>query len=343
MKIHTAIRALHPRHAFGISRAVKTEVRNVFLRLEHEGVSGWGEASPNPFYGETAEGVVAKLAAARGFIESLEIRSVEDIGTAWREAWPLVAPSRAAQCALELALWDWLGRREGAGAAELAWGDRPRPVTTFCTIGLSSPGERETKLRELENFPRIKIKTDDTGSLDAVREARSRTGAMLAVDANCAWAATDVRSLAAELAGLGVAFIEQPLPPERDGSLAGPYPLPVFADESCVTEEDVPRVARHFDGFNIKLVKCGGLTPALRMARLGRELGMQMMVGCMLESSLLIAAGAIVAQRTGYADLDGAWLLGDDPFGGWTFEGGVLLPPGGNGLGAEPANETIDP
>ena len=333
MKIHVAIQPLHPRHPFGISRAVKTEVRNVFLRLEHDGITGWGEASPNPFYNETAEEVAAKLDAARGFVALLEVRTVADIATAWQDAWPLLAPSRAAQCALDVALWDWFARREGVGLTELLWGEKPRPVTTFCTIGLSSREELEAKLAELEDFPRIKIKSDRTGSLDAVHLARARTNAMLAVDANCAWAEPDVRPLSGELAGLGVEFIEQPLPPEQDSAMPGAHRVPFIADESCVTEDDVPRIASHFDGFNIKLVKCGGITPARRMALRGRDLGMRLMTGCMLESSALIAAGAAVAQRTDYADLDGAWLIGDDPFTGWTFSKGVLSPPDATGLG----------
>src|SRR5207253_551685 len=137
---------------------------------------------------------------------------------------------------------------------------------------------------------------------------------LLAVDANGAWPAERLNELARELARMGVAFLEQPLPPGEDERLApGALPLPVLADESCVTEDQVARTARHYDGFNIKLVKCGGLTPALRMARRARELGCQAMVGCMLESSLLISAGFAVAQETAYADLDGAWLLSDDP------------------------------
>jgi L-alanine-DL-glutamate epimerase-like enolase superfamily enzyme len=115
-----------------------------------------------------------------------------------------------------------------------------------------------------------------------------------------------------------------------------------MADESCVVEEDVPRVAALYDGFNIKLVKCGGLTPAWRMALKGKALGKTMMVGCMLESSALIAAGAVIAQRTSYADLDGAWLIGDDPFRGWQFNRGILTPPASPGLGVEPEAGLFD-
>jgi L-alanine-DL-glutamate epimerase-like enolase superfamily enzyme len=135
-----------------------------------------------------------------------------------------------------------------------------------------------------------------------------------------------------------VAFLEQPLLPDHESALVSTH-LPCLADESCVTEEDVSRVVEHYDGFNIKLVKCGGITPARRMVAAGRAHGKRLMVGCMLESSVLIAAGAVIGQRTDYADLDGAWLIGDDPFSGWRFEQGVLYPPAKAGLGVEPQVE----
>ena len=335
MRLTCVSRELHPRRVFRISRARRTEVRNVFVRLESDGISGYGEASPNAFYDETWEKVIARLESARDLIGSLTIRNVADIEQAWEEAWRLLAPSRAAQCALDLALWDWLGRREGKTVSELAWQQRPQPVTTFATIGLSSADELTEKVEELRGFPRIKIKSDQSASLEPIRFVRDRSPALLAVDANCAWSETKLHDLAKELVNLGVTFLEQPLPPERDSDLPA-LSLPVMADESCVGEDDVPQLAEHFAGFNIKLVKCGGLTPARRMAEQGKALGKRMMVGCMLESSALIAAGAVIAQRTDYADLDGAWLLGDDPFSGWQFDHGILHPPSAPGLGIEP-------
>jgi len=327
-------RELHPRRVFRISRARRREVRNVFVRLERDGIAGYGEASPSAFYDETWEGVGAKLDAAREWLGGLEIATVADIERAWEESWKLLAPSRAAQCAVDLALWDWLGRRDGRSVSELLWAEPPRAVTSFATIGLSTAAELEEKIAELAGFPRIKIKADQNADLTTVRRVREQHPALLAVDANCAWAPAQIPALADELAQLGVRFIEQPLPP-GDGESAR-CALPVFADESCVTEADVDRVAAGFDGFNIKLVKCGGLTPARRMAQRGRALGRQLMVGCMLESSALIAAGAAIAQRTDYADLDGAWLIADDPFTGWKFERGLLHPASATGLGLAP-------
>lgn len=312
-------------------------MRNVFVRLERDGLHGFGEASPNAFYGETSEGVSAKLAAAADFVGSFEIQSVTDIEKTWDACWSVVAPSRAAQCALDVAFWDWLARRNGTSVAELAWGAEPKQVPTFCTIGLSTPDELDAKIEDLRDFPMIKVKADASGDLGAVRLLRERSRAAIAVDANCAWSSQNVDSLTSDLARLEVIFLEQPLPPDQDARLMrGAAPLPIIADESCVTGTDVDRVAAQFDGFNIKLVKCGGITPALRMVRRGRELGLKIMVGCMLESSVLIAAGAAIAQATDYADLDGAWLLRDDPFAGWRFKHGVLHPPASSGLGVAP-------
>ncbi len=337
MNLTCVSRELHPRRAFRISRGRRTEVRNVFVRLEHEGVAGYGEASPNAFYDETQEGVMAKLESTRAFLGSLVIESTSDLEATWNALWPLVAPSRAAQCALDLALWDWLARRRGVSVSELAWNQASQPVTTFATIGLSSREELAVKVEELEGFPRIKIKSDEAADIETVRTVRERSSALLAIDANCAWSNVQLGALSRELAQLDVAFIEQPFPPSQDARVlrAGSC-LPVVADESCVTEDDVNRALECFDGFNIKLVKCGGITPARRMVQQGRARGKTIMVGCMLESSALIAAGAVIAQRTDFADLDGAWLIGDDPFRGWRFDRGILHPSTGAGLGAEP-------
>jgi L-alanine-DL-glutamate epimerase-like enolase superfamily enzyme len=314
---------------FRISRAVRRETINVFLRIERDGIAGDGEASANAYYGENAVDVAARLEGMGDFLKKRVIESAEDVAAAWEEAWPLLAPSRASQCALDLALWDWLGKRKGRTVAELALGIEPRPVVSFATIGLTGQNELERRMRELAGFPRVKIKADQTGDVSTVARVRAvMPEACIAVDANCAWGAVDFAKMAPELAGLRIEFIEQPYPPARDAEMAALRPgVPVIADESCVVIDDVERVAGSFAGFNIKLVKCGGLTPALRMARRGRELGLRTMVGCMLESSLMIAAGAVVAQLTDYADLDGAWLLADDPVQGWTFDSGTLSPP----------------
>lgn len=344
MKMESVILDLTPRHAFRISRGEKRRVRNVVVRLTSGGIEGWGEASPNPFYNETPEGVRERIHSAEALLDKARPEKPEDILRLWNDLWPTLAPSRAAQCALDLALWDLAAKQAGVSVRELATGAQSEPVVSFCTIGLSTPEEWPVKLAELEGFPRIKIKSDASGSLEMIRKVRATSPAELAVDANCAWLSTDLPDRSHALAELGVSFIEQPLPPSENAAMAACLPrcaLPVFADESCVQAEDVESMKGHFDGFNIKLVKCGGLTPGLAMLRRGRELGIKVMVGCMLETSLLVSAGAVLGAATDYADLDGAWLLDDDPFVGITFARGILTPPDRPGLGVVPVRKLL--
>jgi L-alanine-DL-glutamate epimerase-like enolase superfamily enzyme len=339
VQIITRLIPLHPRNVFRISRAARHEAVNVFLRIERDGIVGHGEASANAYYGENAADVARRLGVLCGFLEGRPIDSPADIEAVWRDAWPLLTPSRAAQCALDVALWDWLGKRMGLTATDLALGLKPEPVASFATVGISDNGELDRKIAELAGFPLIKIKSDATADLSAARRIRgAMPEARLAIDANCAWAEVDLGRVATELRAIGVEFVEQPLPPSADArmpAICAALPAPVLADESCITIEDIERMPGNFAGFNIKLVKCGGLSPALRMVRRGRELGLETMVGCMLESSVLIAAGAVIAQITDYADLDGAWLLADDPARGWGFDRGRLYPEPAPGLGVE--------
>ena len=337
MEIKTTVHQLHPRGAFRIARKRTVPFDNVILRVEHEGVTGWGEASPHPYYGGSAPQVVRNLESLSGWLRTLSIRSVDDIAWAWGESWTRLSPDRAAQCALDLALWDWLARKEGVTVTELAHGHVPKPITSFATIGLSTKEELDEKIVELAGFPRVKIKSDANEDLERARRVKEGLRTAIAIDANCAWSARTLPALSSGFASLGAEFIEQPFPDAHDRELVrGSSPIPIIADESCVLEEDVERLSRNFDGINVKLVKCGGLTPALRMIERARELGLRTMVGCMLETSILIAAGCVAAQHTDYADLDGAWLIADDPCTGWRFERGILHAPRALGLGAEP-------
>ncbi len=188
MKITTRLRALHPRNVFRISRAARRETINVFVRIEREGVAGNGEASANAYYGENAVDVAARLGALSDFLDGRAVDSPADIAAIWEQAWPLLAPSRAAQCALDVALWDWLGKRHDCTVAELALGEMARPVASFATIGISGQEELDRKLRELSGFPRVKIKADEAGDLSAAACVRAAMPeACIAVDANCAW------------------------------------------------------------------------------------------------------------------------------------------------------------
>lgn len=336
MKLSVKTLKLHPRTPFRISREAQVEVQNVIVTVEADGVTGHGEASPNKFYKETAADVSQRILAAAPIIAELQIDTVADIERAWSRLWPEFAPSRAAQCAVDLALWDWLAKKKGVSVCQLAHGHAPKPVTTSLTIGLSTPEELVSKVAELRDTPVIKVKSDHKADLTPLRYIASHAKGVLRVDANCAWGGLDIAPLTRELAQLRVEFIEQPLPVEQNDRMPEflkASSLPVLADESCVVFEDVERVPGRFHGFNIKLVKCGGLTPGLKMMRLGQKLGLKMMVGCMLETSLLIAAGLVVAQGTDYADLDGSWLLADDPFVGLKIQDGRVSVADRPGLG----------
>ncbi len=340
MHLASTILKLHPRTPFRISREAQTQVRNVVIRLSADGVDGFGEASPNKFYGETADKVAALIDGVRDDLARLRIASVADIERAWHSLWPKLQPSRAAQCAVDIALWDWLAKAKGVSVCELALGHPPRPVVTSFTIGISTPEELVSKVAELRTVPSIKVKACAKGDLAPLRHIAANTVARLRVDANCAWADLDIHALTTELARLRTEFIEQPLPPElrdRMPDLLKRSVLPVLADESCIVREDVEGVPGHFHGFNLKLVKCGGLTPGLAMMRRGRELGLKTMVGCMLETSLLIAAGIVVAQGTDFADLDGSWLLADDPYEGLAYGQGTIGVMAKPGLGVDAA------
>jgi L-alanine-DL-glutamate epimerase-like enolase superfamily enzyme len=337
MKLCARIHALEARRAFQIARIRTVPYTNVFVRVtDPDGVSGYGEASPNPFYGETPESVLEKIQSAAPLLVGLKLRSVRDLETTWQALWDRVAPSRAAQCALDLALWDWLARRENATVPQITFRVPARPVRSFATLGLSSAEELPSKLEELAEFEFLKIKSDHRRGTAPGLAARERfPNAQIALDANCSWSEASIEKWAPDLTRIQALFLEQPFPPGLPLPQL-PSELLLMADESVVVEEDLNRLPTGFGGFNVKLVKCGGLTPALRMLARGRERGLRTMVGCMLESSCLIAAGAAAAQNADHADLDGAWLLSNDPFSGWKMQQGCLHPPNDTGLGAQP-------
>lgn len=322
MKAEISIVSLHPRVPFGIARGVQHSVENVLLRIEKEGFEAWGEASPRAYYGETAADVAAKLHSIIPWLSGLRWGSKIQIAEIWAEAKTRLMPSYAALCALDVALWNWLARREGVGLSELLWGAPGRPTKSFVTVGLAPAEIYEVLLRDVAEFPRVKLKSESSADLEPVRLARKILKGELALDANASWSPQQLKDRAPLLQQLGVLFIEQPLHPQA--VLPEGVDIPIFADESCVIESDLIHLPERFAGINIKLVKCGGLTPALRMLDLAQKLGKMRMVGCMIESGILISAGAAIAQRCDYVDLDGAWLLANETRGEWALSKGLL-------------------
>jgi len=245
----------------------------------------------------------------------------------------------AAAAAVDMALYDLAGKRLGVPLYELLGIDPGNtPVTSF-TIGMDTPEIVEAKVEEAADYAVLKVKMgsdDDRQVLETVRRVTDRP---LRVDANEGWSLEDAVSRLEWLEEMGVELVEQPLPEgelEAMQELRRLSPLPLFADESCHRATDIPRLATAFDGINIKLMKCGGLGEALRMIAVARAHGMQIMLGCMVESSLAITAAAHLSPLVDHADLDGNLLIGNDPFEGVTIEGGRLVLPDAPGLGVRP-------
>lgn len=335
MKVSWERFEVHTIHPFGISRGVRTGEELVWLRLEHEGVEGWGEADPSAYYGETADTVETALRRFAGRLEAA--RDPFSLEALERDLRASLGRNGSAHAAVSAALHDWIGKRLGEPLWRL-WGLDPAeaPPSSY-TIGIDEPGVMAEKAREAREWPILKIKLgspDDEARLHAVREAAP--GPVLRVDANAGWTRRSAIEAIAMCAGYGVEFVEQPLPPADHEGLAFVHArsaLPIFADESCLVAADVPGLADRVDGIVIKLAKCGGPREALRMVHVARACGLRVMLGCMLESSLGIAPAAHLSPLVDHADLDGAALLRDDPFEGPRVEAGRIRLPTEPGLG----------
>ena len=329
---------LRTREPFHIARPSDPHGRrNVWVRvIAEDGVEGWGEAAATPFYGETADTVAAVLPRYAAVLA--DAQDPESLERLERSLIDEVGGNPSARAALSAALHDLAGKRLGRPVWRL-WGLDPAaaPRSSF-TLGMADPDETRRKARDNAHRPVLKIKMgrpDDEARLRAVRD--EAPDALLYVDANTAWTAKQALRMMPALEELGVAFVEQPLPAgDTEGlrTLTRRARLPIVADESCRTAADIPRLVGAVDGINIKLAKCGSLREAVRMVHAARVHGLTVMLGCMLESTLGIAAAVQLAPLVDFADLDGALLLADDPFQGPGMEqDGSLRFNDGPGLG----------
>lgn len=303
---------LRLRHTFKIAHGSHDLQHNLIVELRDGPHRGFGEASTIGFYRNSGYTMAASLERIRPQIEA---DRVEDPVAFWHRMAPLLRDDSFALCALDQAAHDLWGRRLGRPVWQL-WGlDISRLPRSDYTIGIAPVEEMVRKLQEFPDFPIYKIKLGTPDDLGIVRALRAVTTATFRVDANCAWDAATAIRLSQPLRDLGVEFIEQPLPPENiEGhrEVFARSALPVLADESCQREGDIDRCAGLFHGVNIKLTKCGGLTPARRMIARAREHGLSVMVGCMTESTVGISAIGQLAPLLDYVDMDGALLLADD-------------------------------
>lgn len=322
------------RHAFTISQGTTTVQHNLLVELRQDGVSGYGEgASSHAYKAFTAESMRAALEEAR---QAIEQQTLGNPAALWERLLPVLGHNRFALCALDEAAHDLWGKLKGQPVWRL-WGLelKDMPLSDY-TIGIDSIEKMVAKMKEFDGWPIYKIKLGTGNDLDIVRELRKHTDAVFRIDANTAWSAEQTIAIAPELKSLGVEFLEQPLPAgDWDGMkrVFKECALPVIADESCLVEEDVDRCHEFFHGVNIKLTKAGGLTPGKRMIERARELGLQVMVGCMNESTVGISAIGQLLPLLDFVDMDGAVLIAEDIASGVHLDKGRAVFPDTNGNG----------
>lgn len=313
-------------HAFTISRETTTVQDSLVVEVEQDGVRGFGESTTNQYYGQTLDSMSQAADRCRGILADFEFG---DPAQLWSLLHDELGSDSFTLSAIDQAVYDLHGKLVGRPTHEtlgLEW-HNDVPHSSY-TIGIDTVPRMLEKLAERPGWPVYKVKLGTEHDVEIVRQLREATDAVLRVDANCGWTADETIANARELKNLGVEFIEQPLPVEAPDEehrrVCQESVLPIVADESCQVETDVARCHGRFHGVNIKLCKCGGLTPGMRMLRQARELGMKTMIGCMLESSVGISAAAQLLPLLDYVDLDGAVLLAEDIAAGVQVEKGVI-------------------
>ena len=329
MQVTARIGSLTLKEPFTIARGTQTEAEVVWVELEHDGVRGYGEAAPIDRYDESPESAVAYVDEVAEALGDDPFALDEIFGG---------MPDReyAARAAIDGALHDLCGKLTGLPVWRLLGLRQAGPPTSW-TIGLGDPDEMARSAAKAQGFDSLKLKLGGGDGLDvdrvrAVREVWPRT---IRVDVNEYWTLDHALESIPQLQGLGVDYIEQPLRAgDPDGpKLKGASTLPIYVDEDCHTLADVAACAERAHGINIKLAKSGGIREAVRMAHAARALGVGVMLGCMVESGLGIAAGAAVASLCDHVDLDGNILIADDPWPGVELVDGVQLPSNSPGLG----------
>ena len=319
------------RHPFTISKGTRDSQPSLIVELQQDGYSGYGEAPAIFYYGVTVQGLAGEDMRIRDALAGKKLSTPEALWDwlAQKDIHPFLLS------ALDQAAYDLYGKIHQIPTWEYIGGKKAQlPITNY-TIGLSTPEKLLQKIQD-NPWPAYKIKLGPDHAIQTVQLIRKHTNSDLRVDANAAWTVDQTLELAPQLKALGVSFIEQPLAVDDIAGMKQLYAesvLPIFADESCQTEEDIAKAKGLFHGVNIKLPKCGGITPARRMIAEARQLGLQVMVGCMVESSVGISAIAQLLPFLDIADLDGALLLKTDPGNGMKIVDGVVSWSGfGNGV-----------
>ena len=333
MKVSYQSYNLKFKYPFGISRGTKTHQPTLVVELQHLGHIGYGEAPAISYYHIPVEKMIEDLERKKLFTEKFAFTEPERY---WHYLHHLFPNNSFLVCALDIAGWDLYGKIKGKPLKELWQVDIPLTPKTDYTIGIDSIEKMVEKLKETP-WPIYKIKLGTDKDIEILEQLRKHTDAVFRIDANAAWKAEEALEKIKAFKDLGVEFIEQPLAKDDwEGMkyLFDKSPLPLIADESCVAEEDVERCHGHFHGINIKLTKCSGLTPALRMIKRARELDMKVMIGSMNESTIGSAAIAHLMPQADFIDADGPLLLEEDLATGLEYDAnGYIQTSGAPGLG----------
>lgn len=308
------------RHPFTISKGTKTHQPTLVVALEHLGHVGYGEAPAIAYYNITIEKMVEDLERKRLFVEKFAFTEPQRY---WHYLHHLFPANPFLVCALDMAGWDLYGKMKGKSLKTLL----PQPAIqlhpkTDYTIGIDTVENMVAKMQEMP-WPIYKIKLGTEQDIEIMEALRKHTAATIRIDANAAWTVEEALQKILAFKQLGVEFIEQPLAKDDWEGMRFLYeksPLPLIADESCVAESDVQKCVQHFHGINIKLTKCSGLTPALRMIEQARALNLKVMVGSMNESTVGSAAIAHLMPQLDYVDADGPLLLEEDVATGLQYQ-----------------------
>ena len=332
MKVSYKVYHLPFIHPFTISKGTKTHQPTLVVKLQHFALSGYGEAPAIAYYNIPVEKMVEDLEAKRGFIEKF---AFTDPDRFWHFLHHLFPQNSFLVCALDMAAWDIFGKIKRLPLhAYWKFNLENTPITDF-TIGIDSIEQMVLKIKE-NPLPIYKIKVGVEGDVETLAALQKITNASFRVDANAGWTLEEAKVKIPQLHGLGVEFVEQPI--DKDDwegmkELHAMSPVPLIADEACVHENDVEKCVDHFSGINIKLTKCGGITPALRMMANAKKLGLKIMLGCMNETFVGSAAVAQLAPQADYLDVDGPLLLSQNVGSSITYNGAKIVFPTTPGLG----------
>jgi L-alanine-DL-glutamate epimerase-like enolase superfamily enzyme len=332
--IEVKTKRLFLQHTWTISRNSSDYKDNVFVKIEKDGVIGYGEAAPNVRYGEDNVKTAARINGVKELIENYDLWKFAELKD---NIFNAIHDQNCARCALDIALMDWVGKKLNIPLYKFYGIDKEKtPVTSF-SIGIDTPEIIKQKVREAEKYAILKIKVGKQNDKEIMDAVRSVSDKPIRVDANEGWKKKEVALEKIKwLKDMGVEFVEQPMPSamlEETKWLRDKIDMPLVADEAVKTAADIAILAQAYDGINIKLMKAGGPQEAMRMIHLAKALNMKIMLGCMIESSIAISAAAHLSPYVDWADLDGNLLLREDPFRGVGVERGKLILNDNPGLG----------